>query len=406
MATGNGPLIRLDLSTITGTDATNTITILGSTGSIGRNTIKVISQSDKKYSVIALTANSNVQLLAKQAVELKAKYAVIADESLYEDLKNLLSGSNTQPLAGSDEVAKIASVKADIVMSAIVGVAGLIPTIEAITQGSKIALANKECLVCAGNIMTDAVKKYNASLIPVDSEHNAIYQVFDFENPSSVSKIILTASGGPFRTLSKEQMALVTPEQAVAHPNWDMGNKISVDSATMMNKGLEVIEAFYLFPIDVEQIDVVIHPESIIHSMVEYYDGAVLAQLGTPDMCTPISVAMSWPERIKINTEKLDLTKIKNLTFEEVDNNKFESVKLAKQALAEWNVMQIAFNCANELAVEQFLKGKIGFNDIISVIKSIMDSMKSDSLQNIDDVLLVVDDVNKKAISATSKIVA
>ncbi len=387
-------------------DATEAITILGSTGSIGCNTVKVITESDKKYSVIALTANSNVELLAKQAKELNAKYAVIADESLYGDLKSLLCGSDTKALAGYNEVANIASVKADIVMSAIVGVAGLVPTIAAIKQGAKIALANKECLVCAGNIMTDAVKKYNASLIPVDSEHNAIYQVFDFQNPASVSKIILTASGGPFRTYTKEQMASVTPEQAVAHPNWDMGHKISVDSETMMNKGLEVIEAYYLFPVNVEQIDVVIHPESIIHSMVEYKDGSVLAQLGTPDMCTPISFAMAWPERISMNTQRLDLTKIKNLTFEEVDNSRFESIRLAKQALQDGSSMQIAFNCANEVAVEQFLKGNIGFNDIISVIKSIMDSTKSDSLQNIEDVLLVVEEVSKKAMSITSKIVA
>lgn len=387
-------------------DAPESITILGSTGSIGCNTVRVISESDKKYSVTALTANSNVDLLAKQARELRAKYAVIADESLYGDLKRLLAGSDIKALAGFGEIANAASIKADIVMSAIVGVAGLVPTMEAIKQGSKIALANKECLVCAGGIMTDAVKQYKASLIPVDSEHNAIYQVFDFDNPQNVSKIILTASGGPFRTYTKEQMTSVTPQQALAHPNWDMGSKISVDSATMMNKGLEVIEAYYLFPVEKEQIDVVIHPESIIHSMVEYHDGSVLAQLGTPDMCTPIGVALAWPQRLKINTQKLDLTKIGSLTFEEVDNKRFEAVKLAKQALQEGSMMQIAYNCANEVAVEQFLKGNIGFNDIVSVIKSIMDSVKSGSLQNIDDVLLVVDEINKKTTSLTSKIVA
>ncbi|PIR39107.1 MAG: 1-deoxy-D-xylulose-5-phosphate reductoisomerase [Alphaproteobacteria bacterium CG11_big_fil_rev_8_21_14_0_20_39_49] len=387
-------------------DAPESITILGSTGSIGCNTVRVISESDKKYSVTALTANSNVELLAKQARELRAKYAVIADESLYGDLKRLLAGSDIKALAGFGEIANAASIKADIVMSAIVGVAGLVPTMEAIKQGSKIALANKECLVCAGGIMTDAVKQYKASLIPVDSEHNAIYQVFDFDNPQNVSKIILTASGGPFRTYTKEQMTSVTPQQALAHPNWDMGSKISVDSATMMNKGLEVIEAYYLFPVEKEQIDVVIHPESIIHSMVEYHDGSVLAQLGAPDMCTPIGVALAWPQRLKINTQKLDLTKIGSLTFEEVDNKRFEAVKLAKQALQEGSMMQIAYNCANEVAVEQFLKGNIGFNDIVSVIKSIMDSVKSGSLQNIDDVLLVVDEINKKTTSLTSKIVA
>jgi 1-deoxy-D-xylulose-5-phosphate reductoisomerase len=383
-----------------------TITILGSTGSIGCNTVKVISQCDKKYSVYALTANSNVKLLAKQARELKAKYAVIVDESLYGQLKDLLSGTDTKAMSGSKEVVNVASIKVDVVMSAIVGVAGLLPTMEAIKQGGKIALANKECLVCAGEIIIDAVKKYGANLIPVDSEHNAIHQVFDFKNNENVSKIILTASGGPFRTYTKEQMASATPKQALAHPNWDMGSKISIDSATMMNKGLEIIEAYYLFPIKKEQIDVVVHPESIIHSMVEYNDGSVLAQLGTPDMCTPISVALSWPNRINVKTNRLSLTEVGSLTFEDVDEDKFESIKLAKHALNEGGVAQLAFNCANEVAVEQFLKGNIGFNDIVKVIKSIMDSLQSGSLHGIDDVLLMVSDISKRTASITTKIVA
>ena len=383
-----------------------TISILGSTGSIGCNTIKVISQSSTNYRVEAITANSNVQLLASQAKELNAGYAVIADENLYEELKKELSGTGIKALAGQSEVVNAASIDVDIVMSSIVGVAGLLPTMQAIKQGKRVALANKECLVCAGSVMMEAVKKYGSTLIPVDSEHSAIFQVFDFERPENVSKITLTASGGPFRTYTKEQMSSVTPSQAVTHPNWSMGSKISVDSATMMNKGLEVIEAYHLFPVSKEQIDIIVHPESIIHSMVEYNDGSVLAQLGTPDMCTPISVALSWPQRVEIDSQKLNLAKTGSLTFEPVDTDKFESIKLARDAMNQGGVMPAILNTANEVAVEQFLKGNISFNDIVGVIKSIMDSSKCDSLHSIDDVLSVVDETMKKTISLTDKIVA
>jgi 1-deoxy-D-xylulose-5-phosphate reductoisomerase len=382
-----------------------TITILGSTGSIGCNTVKVISESMQKYSVVALTANNNVKLLAKQAIKLNAKVAVIADESLYLELKYELVGTGIDPLAGEQAVADAASIKADILMSAIVGVAGLVPTMTAIKQGARVALANKECLVCAGEIMTDAVKKYGATLIPVDSEHNAIFQVFDFERPENVSKIILTASGGAFRNFSKEQMQNVTLAQALAHPNWSMGDKISIDSATMMNKGLEIIEAYHLFPVDKNQIDVVVHPESIVHSMVEYNDGSVLAQMGTPDMCTPISVALSWPDRTKINTQKLDLIKTGSLTFEAVDEEKFVAIKLARQAMQQAGSMPTVLNTANEVAVGQFLKGNIGFNDIISTIKSIMDSSSCASLHTVEDVLFVSDEIGKKTLECLSKII-
>lgn len=371
-------------------NAPESVTILGSTGSIGCNTVKVLTESAKEYKIEALTANSNVKLLAEQAKSLNAKLAVIADDSLYNELKELLSGSGVEAAAGENAVMQAAARDADIVMSAIVGAAGLLPTMEAIKRGAKLALANKECLVCAGDVMMDAVKKYNAQLIPVDSEHNAIFQIFDFEHPEYISKIILTASGGPFRNMPLEQMSHVTPKQAIAHPNWSMGDKISIDSATMMNKGLEIIEAYYLFPVEKQQIDVVVHPESIIHSMVEYHDGSVLAQLGTPDMCTPISVAVSWPERVKLNTDKLNLTKTGKLTFEEVDSKKFPCIVAARNALNAGGAMPAILNSANEIAVDSFLKGQIGFTDIADVVNKSMQDLQLNSPSSVDDVLEII----------------
>jgi 1-deoxy-D-xylulose-5-phosphate reductoisomerase len=371
-------------------NAENSVTILGSTGSIGCNTVKVISESPKKYRVEALTAKSNAHLLAKQAKALNAKCAVIEDAAFYPQLKEALSGTGIEALAGEQAVIEAASRPSDIVMSSIVGAAGLLPTMEAIKRGAKIALANKECLVCAGELMINAAKQSGAKIIPVDSEHSAIFQVFDFEQPEQIEKIILTASGGPFRNFTREQMRKATPAEAINHPNWSMGNKISIDSATMMNKGLEIIEAYYLFPIDKNQIDVIIHPESIIHSMVEYKDGAVLAQLGTPDMCTPISVAISWPERTPLNTQKLDLVKLRNLTFESVDTDKFPATKLAMEALNIGGAMPAILNSANEIAVANFLNGKIEFLDIIDIIQQLMNSSTSQPINSIEDVLNII----------------
>ncbi|MCE3233425.1 MAG: dxr [Rickettsiaceae bacterium] len=356
-----------------------TITILGSTGSIGCNTVKVINQSNG-YSVVALTAKSNVQLLAKQARELKAKVAVIEDESLLGDLKAELSGSNVKPMAGGKAVIEAAERQSDIVMSAIVGAAGLLPTMAAVKRGSRVALANKECLVCAGDLMMNEVKKSGGELIPVDSEHSAIFQIFDFKQPELVSKIVLTASGGPFRTFTREQMAKVTPKEAVNHPNWSMGSKISVDSATMMNKGIEVV----------------VHPESIVHSMVEYHDGSVLAQLGTPDMCTPISVALSWPSRIALSGERLDLVKLGKLTFEAVDNERFPAIGLARAALAAGGAMPAVFNTANEVAVAAFLKGQIGFLDIAGVVAEVMEATNSGAVSSIEEVMGVIAEASAK----------
>jgi 1-deoxy-D-xylulose-5-phosphate reductoisomerase len=385
-------------------DSGESITILGSTGSIGCSTIQVISKSQKSYNVIALTANRNVSLLAEQAKSLNAKIAVIADESLYQDLKDALFGSNVEARAGQSEVVNAASVKVDIVMSSIVGVAGLLPTMSAIKTGTKVALANKECLVCAGDIMTDAVKKYGSLLIPVDSEHNAIFQIFDYNNINNIEKIILTASGGPFREFSKEQMRDVKVKQALTHPNWSMGNKITIDSATMMNKGLEIIEAYHLFPIDKKQIAVVVHPESIVHSFVEYKDGSVLAQLGSPDMRTPIAVALGWPERMSLGGNKLDITKEKKLTFYEADEDIFESLALAKEALTAGGSMPAVLNSANEVAVAAFLAEKIGFLDIPLLVKNVMYNMGRKDIYDIDDVIACVDEASKISIIELQKI--
>ena len=269
------------------------VTILGSTGSIGTNTIDLIERDPGAFQVEALTANRNVDLLADQARRLNARLAVVADESKYDDLKKALAGTQVQVAAGRDALIDAAAAPSDWVMAAIVGAAGLEPTMVAVRRGTIVALANKECLVCAGSLMTEEVAAHGATMLPVDSEHNAIFQVFDFDNPDSIERIILTASGGPFRTTSLEDMRNVTPAQAVAHPNWDMGAKISVDSATMMNKGLELIEACHLFLMPEERIDILVHAQSIIHSMVSYVDGSVLAQLGTPDMRTPISYTLA-----------------------------------------------------------------------------------------------------------------
>ena len=302
------------------------ITILGSTGSVGCNTIDLIERQPESFVVEALTANGNAQLLADQARRLSARLAVVADEASYPDLKRALEGSGIEAAAGHEALVEAANRPADWVMAAIVGAAGLAPTLAAVRRGAIVALANKECLVSAGPLMINEVASCGATMLPVDSEHNAIFQVFDFDSPASIERIILTASGGPFRTFSREEMESVTPAQAVAHPNWDMGAKISVDSATMMNKGLELIEAHFLFGLPGEKIDILIHPQSIVHSMVAYVDGSVLAQLGTPDMRTPISYTLGWPRRMAAPSARLDLAQIGNLSFEPPDSKRFPAI--------------------------------------------------------------------------------
>lgn len=354
------------------------ITILGSTGSIGESTLSVLEHAaalgESAYEIVALTANSNVAKLAEQARKFKPKFVAVADESLGGDLRAAVAGLNIEMGAGASAVEEAANRDADWVMAAIVGAAGLRPTLSAARRGADIALANKECLVCAGDVVTAAIREGGGALLPVDSEHNAIFQVFDFDQPHRVSRLILTASGGPFRTWTREQMAEATPAQAVAHPNWSMGAKISVDSATMMNKGLELIEAAHIFPVGHEKIEILVHPQSVIHSMVEYVDGSVLAQLGTPDMRTPIATTLAWPKRTPSPSASLNFAEVAKLTFEAPDIKRFPSLRLARQAIKEGGIMSATLNAANEIAVASFLEGRIKFLDIASITEQVLES--------------------------------
>ncbi|MBI1261817.1 MAG: 1-deoxy-D-xylulose-5-phosphate reductoisomerase [Rhizobiales bacterium] len=353
-------------------DAPRRVSILGSTGSIGCSTIDLISRQPEAYEVVALTAHRNVALLVEQARLLRPQHAVIAEPTLYETLKAALAGLPIQVSAGTDAVVAAAAEPADWVMAGIVGAAGLAPTLAAVRGGGYVALANKECLVSAGPLFMSEVARHGATLLPVDSEHNAIFQVLDQTRLDSVERIILTASGGPFRQTSMADMARATPAQAVAHPQWQMGAKISVDSATLMNKGLELIEAHYLFPVGPERLDIIIHPESIIHSMVAYVDGSVLAQLGSPDMRTPIAFTLAWPERMATPSPRLDLAQIGKLTFEAPDPLRFPALTLAREALLRGRAAPTVLNAANEVAVASFLDGKIGFLEIAKLVESVL----------------------------------
>jgi 1-deoxy-D-xylulose-5-phosphate reductoisomerase len=370
-------------------DAPRRITILGSTGSIGCSTIDLIKRDPEAYKVEALTANRNVDALAEQARLLDAQFVAIGDPDRYEDLKLALSGRNAEVAAGPEAIVEAAARGADWVMAGIVGAAGLKPTLEAVRQGAVVALANKECLVCGGDLMLDEISRSGATLLPVDSEHNAIFQVFDFDRRDSIEKIILTASGGPFRTTSIEDMAKVTPAEAVAHPNWDMGAKISVDSATMMNKGLELIEAYYLFGLPEDKIDILVHPQSIIHSMVAYVDGSVLAQLGSPDMRTPISYTLAWPQRMVAPSARLDLGKIATLTFEPPDSERFPALRLAREALKAGGAAPNILNASNEVAVAGFLDNNLGFLDIPRIVAETLEKMPVSAIRSVDDALSV-----------------
>ena len=362
------------------------VTILGSTGSVGCSTVELIEKNSGDYAIEALTANRNVKLLVEQSERLKPKLAVLADPVGYKDLKAALSGTGIETAAGPEAVIEAAQQPADWVMASIVGAAGLKPTLTAVRRGATIGLANKECLVSAGDVFVKEVSSHGATLLPVDSEHSAIFQVFDFDNADRVHRIILTASGGPFREFSLEQMAGVTPEQAVAHPNWDMGAKISVDSATMMNKGLELIEAYHLFPVTAKQIEILVHPQSVIHSMVDYIDGSVLAQLGMPDMRTPIAYALAWPKRMSAPTARLALEEIATLTFEAPDYDRFPALRLARQALETGGAAPTTLNAANEVAVRYFLDKNIGFLDIVRIVKETLSVAPGGHLNNLDDV--------------------
>ncbi len=349
------------------------VTILGSTGSVGQSTVDLIARDPASYRVEALVAGNSVEALAEQARRLNARVAVVANPQRYRALKDAVAGTSIEAAAGPEAVIEAASrPAAEWVMAAIVGFAGLAPVLAAARRGALVALANKEALVCAGNLLTEAVRESGGVLLPVDSEHNAIFQVFDAEQKRAVERLILTASGGPFRNWSLADMADATREQALAHPNWDMGAKITIDSATMMNKGLELIEAHLLFGLPGEQIDIVVHPQSVIHSMVAYRDGSVLAQMGTPDMRVPISHALGWPARIDGPAARLDFAELAPLTFERPDSGRFPSLRLARQALLTGGIAPIVLNASNEVAVAAFLAGRIGFLDIARVVEDVM----------------------------------
>jgi 1-deoxy-D-xylulose-5-phosphate reductoisomerase len=375
------------------------ITVLGSTGSVGCNTIDLIDRNPGAYEIEALTAYGNVKLLAEQARRLRPRIAVIGDAAKHGELKSALAGSGVETAAGLNAVAEAGARPADWVMSAIVGAAGLEATLAAVRRGAVVALANKETLVCAGDLIMAEIARHGAVLLPVDSEHSAIFQVFDFKQKDAVEKIILTASGGPFRTVDRAAMAKMTPKQAVAHPNWDMGAKISVDSATMMNKGLELIEAHHLFGLPGEQIDIVVHPQSVIHSLVAYRDGSVLAQLGSPDMRTPIAYALGWPQRMDCPAKRLDLGAIATLTFEAPDPVRFPALRLARQALAEGGTAPTVLNAANEVAVAAFLGEKIGFLDIAETVERTLEELPAEPLASLDH-LRTVDDLARRTAQA------
>ena len=349
------------------------VTILGSTGSVGQSTVDLIARDPASYRVEALVAGNSVEALAEQARRLNARIAVVANPQRYRALKDALAGTSVEAAAGQEAVIDAASrPTAEWVMAAIVGFAGLAPVLAAARRGALVALANKESLVCAGSLLTEAIRESGGVLLPVDSEHNAIFQVFDTEQKRAVERLILTASGGPFRNWSLADMADATREQALAHPNWDMGAKITIDSATMMNKGLELIEAHLLFGVPGEQIDIVVHPQSVIHSMVAYRDGSVLAQMGTPDMRVPISHALGWPARIDGPAARLDFAELAPLTFERPDSGRFPSLRLARQALVTGGIAPVVLNASNEVAVAAFLAGRIGFLDIARVGEDVM----------------------------------
>jgi 1-deoxy-D-xylulose-5-phosphate reductoisomerase len=366
---------------------TRKIAILGATGSIGKSTLDLIERNPDRFEVAAVTAATNVDALADIATRTRAKLAVIADDAGLQSLQELLVGSGCRALAGDDALLEAATADVDLVIAAIVGCAGLRPVMAAVDAGRTVALANKEALVTAGALMINAARASGATLLPIDSEHNAIFQCLAGDRREDVSRIILTASGGPFLKGTAREIAAATPAQAVAHPKWSMGAKISVDSATLMNKGLELIEAHYLFTIPSNQLDVVIHPQSVVHSMVEFVDGSVLAQLGSTDMRIPIAFALAWPERMPTPAQRLDLASIARLDFEAPDLERFPALRLAREALETGGAAPTVLNAANEVAVASFLLGDIRFPDIWRLAADALDDAKFDAPTSIGDVM-------------------
>ena len=360
--------------------APRSITILGATGSIGASTIDLIKREPGRYRVEALTARRNAALLAKIAREVGARFAAVADPAAYDDLKTALSGSGIEAAAGETALKEAAERPADWVMAAISGAIGLKPTLAAIERGATVALANKECLVCAGTLFMRRAAATGATVLPVDFEHNAVFQALAAGPREDVKRVIITASGGPFRTWSLDAITTATPEQALRHPNWTMGPKITVDSATMMNKGLELIEAHHLFALKPEEIDVLVHPQSVVHGMVEFRDGSVVAQLGSPDMRTPIAHCLAWPRRIDGPAPRLDLAQIGALTFEAPDVARFPALALARRALRAGGAAPTVLNAADEVAVGEFIAGRIGFTGITALVEATLEAAQSRGL--------------------------
>ncbi len=369
------------------------LSVLGATGSIGDSTLDLVARNPERFEVVALTAQSNAGKLAELAVHHRARIAVVGDEACYGELKERLSGTGITAAAGRAALVEAAAEPADCIMAAIVGAAGLEPTFKALEQGSRVALANKECLVSAGEVFMAEVKRTGSELLPVDSEHSAGFQALGANAAHDIEQIILTASGGPFRTWSLEQIRAATPEQALKHPNWSMGAKITIDSASLMNKGLELIEAYHLFPVEAAQLDCVVHPQSIVHCLVTYRDGSVLAQLSCPDMRTPIALSLAWPRRMQAPTERLDLVKASPLTFEAPDMARFPALKVAKEAMARGGAAPAVMNAANEIAVAAFLQKRIGFLDIARIVRETLELAEARgmlrSCSQLSDVLTV-----------------
>ncbi|SDR07167.1 1-deoxy-D-xylulose-5-phosphate reductoisomerase [Pseudovibrio sp. Tun.PSC04-5.I4] len=389
---------------------TKTLSVLGVTGSVGASTLKVIAHSPDRYDVNALVAGSNVDALAKACVETGAKRAVIADPSKYDALKIALSGTSVEVSAGRAAVLEVASQKVDTLVSAMVGAAGLEPTVAGIKAGSNIALANKETMVCAGTIVRALSEEMGIKLLPMDSEHNAVFQVFEQENAKAVDKVIVTASGGPFRTSTLDEMRVATPEMALKHPNWSMGRRITIDSATMVNKGLELIEAFHLFPITPDQLDVVVHPQSIVHGMVRYCDGSLLAHMAVPDMCGPIAYCLDYPTRKSSPVAQLDLGMTGRLDFEKPDYDRFPALSLARRVMELGDGAGTVFNAADEIAVDAFLNRKIGFLQIVELLENVLDRLHTQNMldcpHQLEEILLLDQEARRVANEFIGKMTA
>ncbi|MFK7791867.1 MAG: 1-deoxy-D-xylulose-5-phosphate reductoisomerase [Devosiaceae bacterium] len=374
------------------TTAPRRVSILGATGSIGDSTTDIIMANRDKFGVDTLVGNSNVEKLAQRAKQLGAARAIVADEACYDHLKQALAGTNIEAAAGREAVIACAREAVDLVICAMVGAAGIEPTMAAILAGNTVALANKEALVCAGPVMMKLAAQKGVRILPLDSEHNALFQVFEEANRNQIEAITVTASGGPFRTWSKAQLLSAKLADALNHPNWSMGQKVTIDSASLANKGLEVIEAHHLFSMPPQSIKVAVHPQSIVHGMVHYDDGSVLAQLGTPDMRTPIAAALAWPQRYQApQVKRLDLTEISNLTFEKPDMDRFPMLRLAFEAMGEGGPVPAIFNAANEVAVRAFVDGYCAFHEIATIVAMTMEKgqaeLSSGGFDTLDDVL-------------------